>query len=197
MKHYYTIVFTFIATLTFAQNNKQNIRGLVLDKLTQSPIQGAAVHISNSNKTTLSDSIGNYTFSELNPGRYDIKVTYSGYKESYIPNVVVTSGKEIILDIGLEEDFKSLKDVVVKSSNKASSINKMATVSARTFSMEEVNNYQERKNAKMTQEQLADKIGAKKSFISRIENGKTDIQLSTLYRLLEFGLGKTVEVSVN
>ena len=55
----------------------------------------------------------------------------------------------------------------------------------------------ERKNAKMTQEQLADKIGAKKSFISRIENGKTDIQLSTLYRLLEFGLGKTVEVSVN
>jgi transcriptional regulator with XRE-family HTH domain len=49
----------------------------------------------------------------------------------------------------------------------------------------------------MTQEQLADKIGAKKSFISRIENGKTDIQLSTLYRLLEFGLGKKVEVSVN
>ena len=56
---------------------------------------------------------------------------------------------------------------------------------------------EQRKNAKMTQEQLADKIGAKKSFISRIENGKTDIQLSTLYRLLEFGLGKTVEVSVN
>jgi ribosome-binding protein aMBF1 (putative translation factor) len=56
---------------------------------------------------------------------------------------------------------------------------------------------EERKNAKMTQEQLADKIGAKKSFISRIENGKTDIQLSTLYRLLEFGLGKNVEVSVN
>jgi len=56
---------------------------------------------------------------------------------------------------------------------------------------------EERKNAKMTQEQLADKIGAKKSFISRIENGKTDIQLSTLYRLLEIGLGKTVEVSVN
>ena len=56
---------------------------------------------------------------------------------------------------------------------------------------------EERKNAKMTQEQLAYKIGAKKSFISRIENGKTDIQLSTLYRLLEFGLGKTVEVSVN
>jgi ribosome-binding protein aMBF1 (putative translation factor) len=55
---------------------------------------------------------------------------------------------------------------------------------------------EERHIAKMTQEQLADRIGAKKSFISRIENGQSDIQLSTLYRLLEFGLGKTVELTV-
>ncbi len=55
---------------------------------------------------------------------------------------------------------------------------------------------EERRIAKMTQEQLADRIGAKKSFISRIENGRSDIQLSTLYRLLEFGLGKKVELLV-
>jgi HTH-type transcriptional regulator / antitoxin HipB len=55
---------------------------------------------------------------------------------------------------------------------------------------------EERRLAKLTQEQLAEKIGAKKSFISRIENGKSDIQLSTLYRLLEFGLGKKVELTV-
>ena len=48
----------------------------------------------------------------------------------------------------------------------------------------------------MTQEQLATKIGAKKSFISRIENGHSDIQLSTLYKLLEFGLGKKVELRI-
>ena len=56
---------------------------------------------------------------------------------------------------------------------------------------------EERRIAKMTQEQLAEKIGAKKSFISRIENGQSDIQLSTLYRLLEFGLGKKVELKVH
>jgi transcriptional regulator with XRE-family HTH domain len=55
----------------------------------------------------------------------------------------------------------------------------------------------ERKSANITQETLAERIGAKKSFISRIENGKTDIQLSTLYRLMEIGLGKTVNVIVN
>jgi ribosome-binding protein aMBF1 (putative translation factor) len=69
-------------------------------------------------------------------------------------------------------------------------------IKAKAFAIGEVIR-EERRLASMTQEQLADKIGAKKSFISRIESGKTDIQLSTLYRLLEFGLGKTVEVSVN
>ncbi len=49
---------------------------------------------------------------------------------------------------------------------------------------------EERLSAKLTQEQLAEKTGTKKSFISRIENGHSDIQLSTLYKLLEVGLGK-------
>lgn len=56
---------------------------------------------------------------------------------------------------------------------------------------------EERRLARLTQEQLAEKIGAKKSYISRVENGHTDIQLSTLYRLLEFGLGKKVELIVH
>ncbi len=49
---------------------------------------------------------------------------------------------------------------------------------------------EERLLAHLTQEQLAEKTGTKKSFISRIENGRSDIQLSTLYRLLEVGLGR-------
>ncbi len=53
-----------------------------------------------------------------------------------------------------------------------------------------------RKEAKMTQEQLAEKVGTKKSYISRLENGKCDIQLSTLYRIFEFGLGKSVNLLI-
>ncbi len=53
-----------------------------------------------------------------------------------------------------------------------------------------------RKEARMTQEQLASKTGTKKSFISRIENGHSDIQLSTLYRLMEIGLGKRVNLTI-
>jgi HTH-type transcriptional regulator/antitoxin HipB len=53
-----------------------------------------------------------------------------------------------------------------------------------------------RREAKMTQEQLAAKVGTKKSYISRLENGKCDIQLSTLYKIFEFGLGKKVNLVI-
>ncbi|MGD9993885.1 MAG: helix-turn-helix domain-containing protein [Salinivirgaceae bacterium] len=51
-----------------------------------------------------------------------------------------------------------------------------------------------RKEANMTQEELATKVGTKKSYISRLENGKCDIQLSTLYRIFEYGLGKNINI---
>ena len=53
-----------------------------------------------------------------------------------------------------------------------------------------------RKEAKMTQEQLAEKTGTKKSYISRIEKGKSDIQLSTFFKLIELGLGKKLNISI-
>ncbi|MCX6245937.1 MAG: helix-turn-helix transcriptional regulator [Bacteroidetes bacterium] len=53
-----------------------------------------------------------------------------------------------------------------------------------------------RLHANITQEELAMKTGTKKSYISRVENGKIDIQLSTLYRILEEGLGRHVNLTL-
>jgi HTH-type transcriptional regulator/antitoxin HipB len=53
-----------------------------------------------------------------------------------------------------------------------------------------------RKEAHMTQDELAQKIGTKKSYISRLENGKCDIQLSTLFRIFEFGLGRPINLLI-
>ena len=53
-----------------------------------------------------------------------------------------------------------------------------------------------RKEAHITQEQLADKIGTKKSYISRLENGKVDIQLSTLFKIFETGLGRKIQLTI-
>lgn len=55
---------------------------------------------------------------------------------------------------------------------------------------------EERINAGLTQQKLADQIGAKKSFISRIENGHSDIQISTLYKIIEQGVGKKIKLVI-
>ena len=53
-----------------------------------------------------------------------------------------------------------------------------------------------RKEANITQEQLAERTGTKKSYISRIERGQSDIQISTYYKLIEIGLGKRLNISI-
>jgi hypothetical protein len=138
----YLIFSIFLVPLiTFGQNNTQSIRGNITDKLSQNPIIGAAIEITSLQMSSYSDSLGNYSLSSISPGRYEIKIYYKGYKTLFIPNILITSGKEVILDFALEEDFQQLKEVTIKSTNKGGTINRLASVSARTFSMEEVNRY--------------------------------------------------------
>jgi len=54
----------------------------------------------------------------------------------------------------------------------------------------------ERQRANLTQEEMAERTGTKKSYISRIENGHADIQLSTLYKLIEQGLNRKLELYI-
>jgi HTH-type transcriptional regulator / antitoxin HipB len=68
-------------------------------------------------------------------------------------------------------------------------------IKAKSFAIGEIIK-EERQLAKMTQDELAEKTGTKKSFISRIENGHSDIQLSTLFKLLEQGLGRKISLTI-
>lgn len=136
------IGFISLSIHAIAQNNKQNIRGTVVDKLSQAPLIGATVQINTAEKGgAQTDVNGNYTLTGIAPDRYEIKISYIGYKDMIMPNIVVTSGKETILDVALEEDLKVLSEVIVKAYSKDKTINELATISARTFSMEEVNRY--------------------------------------------------------
>lgn len=143
MKYRFIFLSLFLINLTFAQDNTQNIRGIVVDKFSQSAIIGATIQVVNNgvSKGAASDDKGQYVIAKLSPGRYEMKVTYMGYKEVNIPNIVISSGKEVIMDISMEEDLRQLNQVLIKSMNKANTVNNLATISARTFSMEEVNRY--------------------------------------------------------
>ncbi|MBK7763636.1 MAG: TonB-dependent receptor [Bacteroidetes bacterium] len=136
------LLFAFFVGQAKAENT-QTIKGQVLDKQSQSPVIGATIIILASNplQGATTDVNGQFTILQVKPGRYELKVSYSGYKELVIPGIVVTSGKEVILDISIEETVKHLKSATVKGTSKNRVLNEMSTVSARTFSMEEVNRY--------------------------------------------------------
>lgn len=126
-----------------AQEPHQTIKGTILDRQSQSPIEGANVVILNTQPVLGSSSLANGSFAitGVAPGRYDLRVTFLGYKELIVPSVVVTAGKEVVLDIALEENVRALREALIKGNTKNRTINEMSTVSARAFSMEEVNRY--------------------------------------------------------
>ena len=53
-----------------------------------------------------------------------------------------------------------------------------------------------RKRRNLTQQQLADKCGTTKSYISRIENDASDIRLSTLMRIIRLGLDANLHLHI-
>jgi len=69
-------------------------------------------------------------------------VSYLGYEGVTIPNIELSAGKEVYLEIGIEESIEQLNEIVISAEvEKDRAQNEMATISARTFSMEEVNRY--------------------------------------------------------
>jgi hypothetical protein len=136
-------ILILICYTTLAQNNKQIVRGVVVDKLSQTQLIGATVQIIGTtiNKLTTTDEQGHYELLDIPPNRYAIKISYVGYQDILMATVVVTSGKEVILDVAMEEDLKVLEAVVITATSKDKPINDLASISSRTFSMEEVNRY--------------------------------------------------------
>lgn len=143
------ILFAHLLLLSFthslkAQTLTQTIRGVILDKNIQTPIVGATIMVVGSNpiKGTITDAEGSFQLTQVPIGRQTIKITSMGYKEMLMSNVVVNAGKELILNVGLEEDITQLSEVTVRPTvEKDKPLNDMATVSARTFSVEETQRY--------------------------------------------------------
>lgn len=147
MGKYYQIIIAFVGLSSsfqsLAQSPTQIIKGTVIDKQAQFPLPGVNILIMGSNplKGTATDADGKFRLTEVAPGRYDLKISFMGYKEIVLPNVLVTSGKEVSVDVGLEENINSLNEVVIAATKKNETNNELTSVSGRSFSMEEVNRY--------------------------------------------------------
>lgn len=146
MKPIATIVFLlfFLFISAFSQNVNQTVRGVITDQDSKQPILGATIAIVGSNplKVILSGKDGSFRFSNMPIGRITLQVSNVGYEKIILPNIVVNSGKETVLNINMQEAVAALEGVVVTlDKNKGQPLNDMTLVSGRSISPEQTNRY--------------------------------------------------------
>jgi hypothetical protein len=122
----------------------QVVKGNVRDKDSQIPLPGATILIETTNPSigTTSDMEGNFKLEKVPIGRQTVRISFIGYEPCIIRELLVSSGKEIVLNIELKESSIKLETVTIKAySNKEQPLNTMASVSARQLNVEEANRY--------------------------------------------------------
>lgn len=143
MKQYFTLFFLFLFLNGYTQTITQTIKGVVVDKQSQTPIPGAIVQVVNSTPLlgTSTNEKGEFKITNVPIGRLQIKIQVISYKEKYI-TINLNAGKESVTNIELEENvIQGQEVVVVPEQDKTKTNNKMSTVSSRLFSAEEAARY--------------------------------------------------------
>lgn len=133
-----------LSSLSFAQQITQTIRGTIIDQDSNIPLIGATVSVGDTNPMigAVSDVDGNFRLTDVPIGRVTLKVTFVGYEERVIPNLLISSAKEEILNITLAESINTLEAVTIDGTQtRGEALNEMAMVSAHTFSVEETQRY--------------------------------------------------------
>ncbi|MFN5711299.1 MAG: TonB-dependent receptor [Bacteroidota bacterium] len=124
----------------------QTVRGKIIDDASKSPLPGVTVQIADSTGrlAVTTDMDGDYKISNVPLGRRTIKVTFLGYEPVLLQNVVVTAGKEVILNINMMESISKLNEVTVvydRTKDKTATNNEMAVVSSRSFNIDDTKKY--------------------------------------------------------
>ena len=136
----FTLLFSVLIT---AQT--QNVRGKVMDSETSFPLAGAKIEIdlkdaNGVNYRAVSDGEGVFKIANVPVGKYGLTTKCAQY-EPKTQTIEVSSGKELILSISLQELVTNKEEVVVTGRKKGEIINELAVISAQQFSVEETNRY--------------------------------------------------------
>ncbi|MDX2443500.1 MAG: TonB-dependent receptor [Bacteroidales bacterium] len=138
-------VLLFFGIHIYAQEDyTQSIRGNVVDAFTNSSLPGATIIIIGSNpvKGTTSGEDGSFILKDIPLGRVSLRVSYIGYNAKEYSNLIVSAGRELILKIELEEKVFQAKEVIITIDEpKDETLNKLTTVSGRSFSVQETNHF--------------------------------------------------------
>lgn len=137
------LLFLFLTTcqpyFCQAQLPIQTVKGKIIDKETKIPLPGASIKLVDDAAPLIvsTDTLGNYAF-DVSVGRHSFHVSFTGYEELMVPDILITSGKEVVLNIELRESITKLKEVVIGGSK---SVNNPAAVSANVLRPQDASHF--------------------------------------------------------
>ncbi len=134
----------FTASTVFSQTLTQTIRGTVVDKDSKQPLTGATIIALETNPVigSISNELGKFKLAEVPLGRYTLKASYLGYEDVLLSNIVLTSGKEIVLNLEMQEKIIQGNEITVFSNrDRDKTNNDLISISGRNFQPEETWRY--------------------------------------------------------
>jgi hypothetical protein len=126
------------------RNITQTVRGTIVDKYSNTTIPGANIVVLNTDPLlgTITDENGNFRIEHVPIGRQNLQMSYLGYETVVIPNVVVGSGKEVVLNIEMSETVVQIDEVEINGNGrKGEMVNQLTSVSGRSFTVDETKRY--------------------------------------------------------
>ncbi|MBN2520678.1 MAG: TonB-dependent receptor, partial [Bacteroidales bacterium] len=139
---FFSMITVFISVNS--QTLTQTVRGKIVDADSESPLIGATIQIKGSTpmKAAISDMNGNFIFQDIPVGRHTLVFSYLGYQIYTLPELLVGSAKEIVLNVKLTEQIHKIEEAaIVYKREKDKTVNEMAMVSSRQFTVEETSRY--------------------------------------------------------
>lgn len=119
----------------YCQSPTQIIKGVVVDKDTRTPLPGSNVILINTDPLvgTTADENGKFRLRSVT-GRVSLKISFLGYEDLVVNDILVATGKEIDLSLEMREKIMKANEIIVTASNdRQTAINPMAAVSASTI----------------------------------------------------------------
>lgn len=123
----------------------QFVFGTITDEASKSPLIGATVVlVGDPKKGTVTDADGNFRLTDVPIGRQSFKVSYTGYEERIVSDVIVTAGKEVAINLTLQESVRKMDEVTIvynRGRDPKNTNNDMAMVSSRSFNIDDTKKY--------------------------------------------------------
>lgn len=136
------VVATVIMFCSFATAWAQSVRGVVTDAASGEPIGYATVRVNETKTAIMANEKGEFEFANLPVGRYTIEASFVGYMPMVLPEVLVSSSKDVTLEIALKEKVNTLNDVVIRPQvSKEMPLNKNVLTGGKMLSVEEASRY--------------------------------------------------------